>query len=120
MNNSILSDIKKLLGLPDEYMVFDSDIIININSCLYTLKQIGVPIKDDFIINGYEQKWNDMTDAKCIDIIKTYIYLKVKEIFDPPSSSIVAEAYRRTISELEWRISCSVDSLTNTFDKENN
>lgn len=120
MNNSILSDIKKLLGLPNDYMVFDSDIVINANSCVYTLMQIGVPIKDNFSIDGYEQKWSDMTDAGCIDIIKTYMYLKVKEIFDPPSSGIVTEAYRRTISELEWRISCSVDPANNVFDEENN
>lgn len=118
MNNSILSDIKKQLGLANDYMTFDTDIIVQINSCLFTLFQIGVPMNSSFRINGYEEKWDDLTNVSCLDLIKSYIYLKVKSIFDPPQSVIVSEAYNRQISELEWRISCSVDPKDNIFDEK--
>lgn len=103
--NSILDTIKKMLGIDSEYTVFDTDIIVNINSVLMILRQMGVGPKEGFIITGSKEKWSDLTeDSELLESVKTYIYLKVKTVFDPTSSSVVNEAYKNMISELEWRL----------------
>lgn len=108
--DSILTSVKKLLGIAEEYEHFDQDIIIHINSVLMILTQIGVGPSNGFSIIGKESTWTDfVTDIKQIEAVRTYIYLKVRLIFDPPSSSAVMEAINRTVSELEWRLSVAVD-----------
>ena len=102
---SILTSIKKLLGLTEDYEAFDTDIIIHINSVFMILNQLGVGPNDGFRISDKSTVWLDFTsDDKMIEAVKTYIYLKVKLIFDPPSSSTVLESYNKQISELEWRL----------------
>lgn len=108
--DSILNSIKKLLGIGEEYKHFDSDIIMHINSVLMILNQIGVGPSDGFSISDETSTWDDFTnDMLSVEAVKTYVYLKVKLIFDPPSSSSVIESINRQISELEWRLSVSVD-----------
>ena len=108
--DSILTSVKKLLGIAEEYEHFDQDIIIHINSVLMILTQIGVGPSNGFSIIGKESTWTDfVTDIKQIEAVRTYVYLKVRLIFDPPSSSAVMEAINRTVSELEWRLSVAVD-----------
>lgn len=110
---SILTSIKKLLGITEEYTQFDVDIIIHINSALSVLTQLGVGPSEGFSIEDDSAIWEDfISDAKTIEFVKTYVYLKTKLVFDPPLSSAQIEAMNRTISELEWRIQVAVDSIT--------
>lgn len=103
---SILTSIKKLLGIAKEYTHFDDDLIMHINSVLTILNQLGVGPLTGFSIKDETDTWSDFVeDTSQIEFIKTYVHLKVKLIFDPPLSSAVIESMNRTISELEWRIS---------------
>lgn len=108
--NSILTSIKKMLGIVEECEDFDTDIIIHINTALSSLTQIGVGPSDGFLITDKSSEWsNFINDNKKLEMIKTYIFLKVKNVFDPPASSTVKEIYNQNISELEWRISVEVN-----------
>lgn len=109
-NNSILISIKKMLGIEADYEAFDTDIIININTALMNLTQIGVGPKEGFSISNKDNTWKELLeDSKKIEAVKTYIYLKVKIIFDPPNNSAVLESMNRQITELEWRLNVQVD-----------
>lgn len=110
MNDSILDTIKQLLGIQSDYTAFDTDIIVHINSAFMALNQLGVGPTKCFSIDGSEENWAEFVD-KSIDLeaVKTYIYLKVRTIFDPPSSSVVMEAMNKNISELEWRLNVQVE-----------
>lgn len=109
--DSVLTSIKKLLGINEEYDQFDQDLIIHINAVLMVLTQIGVGPSNGMIINDSSTTWNDiLSDTSNIEAVKTYVYLKVKMIFDPPSSSSVADAMNRSINEYEWRLNINADS----------
>ena len=108
--DSILTSIKKLLGITEEYDHFDPDIIMHINTALSTLTQLGVGPSEGFMIEDKTATWSDfISDKKEVISVKTYVYLKVKKVFDPPLSSIVMEAMNENIKELEWRLNVSVD-----------
>lgn len=110
MENSILLTIKKLLGLCEDYDAFDMDIIIHINMVFNILNQMGVGPKDGFIITGPENVWEEyVKDSRKLEMVKTYIYLKVRQIFDPGTSTPLNNAIEAQISELEWRLSVQVD-----------
>lgn len=105
--DSILTSIKKLLGIDEEYTHFDADIIMHINSVLFILNQIGVGPSEGFVITGEDETWEDfMPEAKMLKVqsVKTYIYAKVRLIFDPPTSSTAMQALKDLIAELEWRL----------------
>jgi len=103
--NSILNDIKKLLGIAPDYTNFDTDIIININSVFMILNQLGVGPKEGFKITGADETWDSyIADEDDLEAVKTYIWLKVKIVFDPPLNSTVMEAHKQMISEYEWRL----------------
>ena len=102
--DSILTTIKKLLGINEEYTTFDNDLIVHINSVISILSQIGVGPSDGFSIRDESSTWNELVSDKRLESVKSYVYLKVKLLFDPPQSSVVMESYNRVISELEWRI----------------
>lgn len=107
--DSILTSIKKLLGIEESYEHFDIDIIIGINTVLSILSQLGVGEKS-FSIEDKDAEWKDfLSDMTNLELIKSYIFMKVKLIFDPPQSSAVIEVMNRQISELEWRINELVD-----------
>ena len=101
---SILLSIKKLLGIMPDYTQFDDDIIIHINTAFATLNQLGVGPSEGFMIEDRFAEWQDYTTSKNLTMIKTYIYLKVRLLFDPPTSSALVESINRSIAELEWRI----------------
>lgn len=104
---SILDSIKKLLGIDFSYTQFDPDIIIHINMAFGFLSQMGVGPSEAFSISSNETVWSDFFGESGLGIketVKTYIYLKVRMVFDPPSSGIVAESFNKAISELEWRL----------------
>lgn len=108
--DSILTTIKEMLGITEEYTHFDIDVITHINTALSILSQIGVTKTKGFSIRDSSATWdfiiNPGTD---LEMIKTYIFMKVKLIFDPPQSSGAVESMKQLISEFEWRISVSVD-----------
>lgn len=116
--NSILDSIKKLLGITKDYTHFDEDIIIHINSVFPTLRQLGVGPVNGFAIKDSDAVWTDFIgeDHKEFESVKTYVYMKVKLIFDPPLSSAVMESYKAFIKEFEWRL--NIDAETPQFDKE--
>ena len=105
MEDSILQSIKKLLGISKEDTSFDTDIIIDINSEFMTLNQLGIGPKDGFFIENGDATWDKYIPDKIIaEPIKTYVYIKVKIVFDPPASPTVLEALQSTADEKEWRI----------------
>lgn len=108
--DSILTSIKKLLGITEEYENFDQDIIMHINSAFMILNQLGVGPKNGFLINDKSSTWNEFIPERSnLEAVKTYVHLKVKLMFDPPLSSTVIEAIKSQINELEWRLNVSVD-----------
>ena len=110
--DSILTSIKKLLGIGEEDTAFDMDIIIHINSVLMILTQLGVGPPDGFTIEDKDALWSDFVspDDKSFEAVKTYMYLKVKLVFDPPPGSAVIEVFNNTIKELECRLRDAADS----------
>ena len=108
---SILTSIKKLLGITEEYNQFDPDIIMHINSVFMILTQLGVGPAEGFSIEDDTAVWTDfIQDIKKLESVKTYIYLKVKLLFDPPLSSAVIDSTNRLINELEWRLNVAAES----------
>ena len=117
--DSILNSIKKLLGIAEDYTPFDTDIIIHINSVLSILTQLGIGPSEGFMITDSSDKWSDyIGDTAAIEMVKTYIYLKTKLIFDPPINSSVTASIEKTISELEWRLNIAADSAMPEGDEE--
>ena len=108
---SILTSIKKLLGITEEYEHFDPDIIMHINSVFMILNQLGVGPENGFSISDSSAIWEDFlpADNKNFEAVKSYIHLKVKLLFDPPLSSAVMEATKQMISELEWRLNVEAE-----------
>lgn len=111
LEEKILSSIKKLLGLNDGVTVFDTDIVIHINTVFANLTQMGVGPQDDegknigFKISTGNEVWGDFTSNDIlIENVKTYVYIKVKMVFDPPTSSALIDAYNAQAKELEWRL----------------
>ena len=112
--DSILTSVKKMLGIPEDYEQFDMDIIMHINSVFMILTQLGVGPEEGFTISNKSDKWSDFIgEGKLVELIKSYVYLKVRLIFDPPQSSSIIEAMNRQISEFEWRINVAVDPSSN-------
>lgn len=110
---SILTSIKKLLGMTEDYTHFDSDIIIHINSVFTILKRLGVGPVNGFRIEDESAVWTDFIseDYTDFDSVKTYVYQKVKLIFDPPSSSAHMEALKESIREFEWSLQTAAELI---------
>lgn len=112
---SILTSIKKLIGLTEDYTQFDMDIIVHINAAFFTLNQLGVGPSSGYSIIDKDNKWDEfkiaasMDDSTIINAIKPYIYLKVRKVFDPPSSSAIMESITQSIAEYESRLMYSCD-----------
>ena len=105
MTTSILNSVKKNLGVPEEYLAFDPDILMHVNSVFSFLHQLGVGPATGFQINGPEEVWTAFTeDVILLNPVKTYIYLRVRLLFDPPATSFHLEALKEQIREFEWRI----------------
>ena len=110
MDSSILTSIKKLLGIAEEDASFDQDIIMHINTVFAILAQLGVGPANGFSIEDDGAIWSDyLGNVTNLELVKSYIYMKVRSMFDPPTSSILADAMNKNISELEWRINTTVD-----------
>jgi hypothetical protein len=107
METSILTSTKKVLGIASDYTAFDEDIIIHINTAFSTLTQLGVGPTEGFMIDDSTAVWTDFinlgTDYQ-YNSIKSYIFLRVRMLFDPPTTSYLIGAYEKQIQELEWRL----------------
>ena len=108
---SILTSIKKMLGITEDCEDFDTDVIMHINSVLTILTQMGVGPANGFSITDKTARWDEFLSNKLYcEPVKTYVYLKVRLIFDPPLSSAVMEAMKNMISELEWRLNAAAET----------
>lgn len=117
MIDSILTSIKKLLGLTEDYTNFDDDIIMHINTVFLSLKQLGIGPSEGFRIEDDVTTWSEFIDTEnnpektaLLSAVKSYIHLKVKLLFDPPLSSAVEKAINEQIDELEWRLNVEAES----------
>lgn len=111
--SSILNSIKKLIGVGDGDLNFDTDLIMFINGVLMSLNQLGIGPPEGFSISDETQIWTDLIGTrKDLDGVRTYIYLKARLVFDPPQSSFLVEAIKQQITELEWRLNVQVEGGT--------
>lgn len=118
--DSILTSIKKSLGIMPEYEHFDDEIIMHINTTFMNLAQLGVGPSEGFTIKDSDAVWSDfIPKSPCFEAVKSYTYLKVKLLFDSPTNAALIESMQRQIAELEWRISAAVD-MGNSEEEANN
>ena len=105
MTDSILDGTKKVLGLQPDYDVFDADLIMHINSVFGTLNQLGIGPDEGFMIEDKEAAWDTFLGTdKNLNPVKTYVYLRVRMLFDPPTTAYLVSAMQDQIREMEWRL----------------
>jgi hypothetical protein len=105
MEESILKSTKKILGIADDYTAFDLDIITHINAAFSILDQLGVGPEGGFFIEDEVATWNDfLAPSNQLNLVRTYVFLKVRHLFDPPTTSFLIEATEKQIKEYEWRL----------------
>lgn len=105
MSDSILTSVKKVLGVGADYNVFDTDIIIHTNSAFATLNQLGIGPESGFAIEDDSATWGDfLGEDKNLNPVKTYVYLRVRMLFDPPGTAYLNTAIKDQVKELEWRL----------------
>lgn len=120
MESSILKSVRKTIGLDPDDSSFDIDLVMNINTTISFLTQLGVsPIEEPFFVEDDKQYWTDYLDEEdtSLSLVKSYICYKVRMMFDPPTTSIVMESLKNTISELEFRINHIAESRENEVDQ---
>ena len=111
MDESILTSIKKLLGITEDYDYFDQDIIMHINAAFMVLTQLGVGPSEGFLITDDTDTWSDfIDDATNFVSIQSYVYMKVKLMFDPPQNSFTVDSMTKLVNELEWRLNVAADN----------
>lgn len=105
MTDSILNSTKKVLGIAEDDDSFDLDILMHINTVFTTLHQLGIGPLDGFMIEDSETTWSDyLEDNTNLNAVKSYMYVRVKLLFDPPSTSFAIEAMQKQVTEFEWRL----------------
>ena len=115
MQDSILMTIRKLICGNPYADHFDTDLLVHINACFSILNQLGVGPENGFVVTDETQSWSSyIADNYILNMVKTYVTLKVKKIFDPPLTSSVLEAMDKEISQLEWRLNVAVDPVKPT------
>lgn len=102
--DSILNSVKKKLGIQEDYTHFDEDIIMDINSVFMILNQLGVGPDEPFTIEDEDSYWDDFIDNTRIEAVKSYMYMRVRLMFDPPTSGFLVDSLKKQIDELEWRM----------------
>ena len=113
MATSILTDVKKVLGLEEAYTAFDPDITMHINSAFSTLNQLGIGPENGFAIVDKTATWDSFIGTNPrYNSVKTYVYLKVRLVFDPPSTSFAIDAMKEMIRETEWRLNVLFENET--------
>lgn len=112
--DSILLTIKSMLGLDETYKVFDKELIVYINTAINVLEQLGIG-QDGFTVASESDTWDSyVTDLAKMEGIKTYIYIRTRLLFDPPSNSTLSKSLEDTARELEWRLNVKAEHLQNT------
>ena len=106
--DSILESIKKLIGPSASYEIFEPDLIMHINSTFFILHQLGIT-EEPFVISGSNETWEDFHADTDLEAVKTYVYLKARMYFDPPTNSALISAINENIKELEFRLNVAVD-----------
>ena len=115
MQDSILMTIRKLVCGNPYADHFDTDLLVHINACFSILNQLGIGPENGFVVTDETQSWSSyIADNYILNMVKTYVTLKVKKIFDPPLTSSVLEAMDKEISQLEWRLNVAVDPIKPT------
>lgn len=109
--DSILTSIKKLLGITEEYTQFDQDIIMHINSVFLTLAELGIGPSEGFQIEDDSAEWSEFIpdNTLLLNAVKSYMYLRVRMLFDPSLTSSVTELMKEQAKEFEWRMNVLVD-----------
>lgn len=110
ITQSILLTTKKMLGISEEYHAFDIDIIVHINSVFLSLNQLGIGPITPFQITGVDEVWSDFVDVSKVPGVQTYVYLKTRLLFDPPTNSFLVDSIQKQIAELEWRMNVQVET----------
>lgn len=105
----ILESVKKSLGLAKDYTAFDPEIVMHINSSFGVLNQLGVGPDSPFLIEGYDEQWEDFITQANTEDVRSYLFMKVKMFFDPPTTSTMYESYQKMIAELEWRMNVAAE-----------
>lgn len=118
-NESILTSIKKMLGITEEQTAYDTDIIININGAFAVLNQLGIGPDEGYFITGSDDTWgdflpdnNDSSVNVSLSLVKVYVYLKTKITFDPPTIGSVMDSTKQAITEYEWRLRTQAELIT--------
>ena len=110
--NSILKSVKKVLGMAPEYTAFDEDVLMHINTAFSILQQRGVGPEEGFDIQDDSTVWSDYTNnVKQLNMVKTYMYVRVRLVFDPPTTSFAIDAMQKQVDELEWRLQAIREDL---------
>lgn len=104
MPQSILNNVKKVVGLTEDDTSFDLDILMHINSVLAKLTQLGVGPDEGFEIEDSTATWEDFLPDKRYNFVKSYVYVEVRMLFDPPQTSFLGDAFHRQSEEFVWRI----------------
>lgn len=113
MNESILKSLKQYLGIPEDVMDFDQQIISEANSAFMVLNQLGLGPDGGFEMTGYEETWFDFlrTKSALLSGTKSYVTQKVRIVFDPPVSSFVLDSLQKRVEELEWRLQIQAERI---------
>lgn len=115
VEKSILTSTKKILGVDKDYTAFDLDIMTHINSSLSTLTQLGVGPEEGFMIEDDTATWDQLlVDQNKLNPVKTYVYLRTRLLFDPPTTSFVLTSMQEQVKELEWRLNVAADTKKKT------
>ena len=105
---TILDETKKQIGIVPEYNVFDDQLLLDLNAAFATLHQLGVGPEEGFLVDR-ETTWDQYISTQRLSFIKSYVSMKVRVMFDPPSSSFALDALNKQIAEYEWRINSEVE-----------
>ena len=118
MEESILKTIKQLIGCPDDFEQFDLDLIVHINSAFATLTQLGVGPKEGYRLTGADNAWSEFEDdAQKLSLIKDYVYIKTRLLFDPPTSGSLMDSLKEQLKEMEWRLYMLYDPISEDDEK---
>ena len=110
MADSIFNSVKKVVGLLGDDDSFDEDLLLHINSVVSTLRQLGLSIPADFYVRDDVQTWQNLLgEFRDLDLVKSYMAMKVRLMFDPPSSSFGLKSMEEMVKEYEWRINVLTD-----------
>lgn len=113
MSDSILTSTKKILGIADDYTAFDSDIVIHINTVFTILNQLGIGPENGYAIDDKTATWDAFLGEDLrLNSVKTYVYLRVRLLFDPPTVSYLVESMRQQVQELEWRLNVQREGVS--------